>query len=371
MAAMAAMAAARPRGRAVAVRLVERDDRRRGLSAHEARLLHLLLLEARGDDRDAHLALHGRLAHCAEDDLALLAHRFLHDVGDRVHIAERHLVAAGDVDQHTARPGDRHAVEQRTLDRHLGGVHRAILAAADAGAHDRRATVLHDGAHVGEVDVHDAGLRDDARDAAGRLQEDLVGLLERILERDPLADHREESLVGHDDHGVDELRHLGDAFVGLAHALATFEEERLGDDADGERTGLARDLADDRCGAGSGATAHAARHEHEVGASNGPRHLVAVLLDRLTPDFRASAGAESPRELLADLDLHVTLGGEQRLRIGVHRDELDAREVLLDHAVDGIATAAADTDDLHARVLRRGVLEFEDAHRGWCSIGRA
>ena len=40
---------------------------------------------------------------------------------------------------------------------------------------------------------------------------------------------------------------------------------------------------------------------------------------------------------------------EKRLRVGVHRDELDARETGLDHAVDGVRAAAADADDLDHR----------------------
>jgi hypothetical protein len=78
------------------------------------------------------------------------------------------------------------------------------------------------------------------------------------------------------------------------------------------------------------------------------------------PDLGARAGAEAARELLADLDLDVGLGAEQRLRVRVDRDELDAVEVLFDHAVHGVAAAAADAHDLHAGVLRGALLEFED-----------
>ena len=81
-------------------------------------------------------------------------------------------------------------------------------------------------------------------------------------------------------------------------------------------------------------------------------HLVAVLLDGLAPDLGPGAGAESAGELLADLDLDVGLGAGQRLRVGVDRDELHALEVLVDHAVDGVAAAAADADHLHPGVLR-------------------
>jgi hypothetical protein len=72
------------------------------------------------------------------------------------------------------------------------------------------------------------------------------------------------------------------------------------------------------------------------------------------------ASAESASELLPDLDLDVRLRTEQRLRVGVDRDELDALETLLDHAVDGVAARTADAHDLHAGVLCCALLELED-----------
>jgi len=54
------------------------------------------------------------------------------------------------------------------------------------------------------------------------------------------------------------------------------------------------------------------------------QHLVAILFDRLAADFRSGAGAEPARQLLADLDFDVGLVVEERLSIGVDRDELDS-----------------------------------------------
>ena len=39
---------------------------------------------------------------------------------------------------------------------------------------------------------------------------------------------------------------------------------------------------------------------------------------------------------------------DQHLRVGVYGDELDAVNARLDHAVDGVAPAAADADDLNS-----------------------
>ena len=88
--------------------------------------------------------------------------------------------------------------------------------------------------------------------------------------------------------------------------------------------------------------------------------FLAILFDRLPTDLRARARAEPARELLADLDLHVGLRRQQRLRVGVDRDELDALEVLIDHAVDGVAATATNAHDLHAGVLGRALFELEN-----------
>jgi hypothetical protein len=57
-------------------------------------------------------------------------------------------------------------------------------------------------------------------------------------------------------------------------------------------------------------------------------------------------------ELAADVQLDVGVAHQQRLRVGVDRDELDALEPYLDHPVDGVDAAATDADDLdHGKVV--------------------
>src|SRR6185436_326695 len=110
---------------------------------------------------------------------------------------------------------------------------------------------------VGEIDVHQAGNADQRGDSLSGVEQDFVGLLEGVLERNSLAYNCKQALVGDDDHGVDVLPHLGDAELGLAHALAAFEQERLGDNADCQGTSFASELAKDGCGTRSSPTTHA------------------------------------------------------------------------------------------------------------------
>ena len=79
----------------------------------------------------------------------------------------------------------------------------------------------------------------------------------------------------------------------LLHPPSALEQERLGDDADGERPGLAGHLGHDRRRAGAGAAAHAAGDEDHVGALDRLGHLVAVLLDRLPADLGPGARPEA------------------------------------------------------------------------------
>jgi hypothetical protein len=93
------------------------------------------------------------------------------------------------------------------------------------------------------------------------------------------------------------------------------------------------------------ATALARGHEHHVGALDDFFDLFGVVLGRLAADIRVGAGAEAPGQFAADVELHIGVAHQQRLGVGVDRDELHALESDLDHAVDRVDTAAADPDD--------------------------
>ena len=246
-------------------------------------------------------------------------------------------------------------LEQRAGDRHLGGLDRAVVAARGADAHQRRAG---------------AGMTD-FTSAKSRLIRPGVVIRSvmpetpwtaapgrRCLKASSIADaavgDRQQPVVGDDDEGVDLVAQLVDARLGLAGATAALEAERPGDDADGQRAQRAGDARDDRRAAGAGAAALAGGDEDHVGALEDLLDLLGVVLGGLRADLGVGAGAEAAGELAADVELDVGVAHQQRLRVGVDRDELDALEADLDHPVDGVDAAAADADDLDDRevVLR-------------------
>src|SRR5439155_8797594 len=120
---------------------------------------------------------------------------------------------------------------------------------------------------------------------------------------------------------------------------------------------LAREARNHRRGARARAAAKPRGHEHHVGAVERLDDLLGVLERRLPADVRIGARAQAFRQLAADLQLDR--GGilPERLQIGVGDDELDALEAHVDHAVDGVAPAAANADHFDARA--RAALLFE------------
>ena len=119
---------------------------------------------------------------------------------------------------------------------------------------------------------------------------------------------------------------------------------------------LPRELGDDRRAAGAGAAALAGGDEDHVGALQRLLQLVAALLRGGEPDGRIGARAEAPGSRRADVHLHVGVAHHQRLRVGVDRDELDPGQAGVDHPVDGVRAAAADTDDLDDREVVPGLI---------------
>ena len=118
---------------------------------------------------------------------------------------------------------------------------------------------------------------------------------------------------------------------------------------------LARDRGHHRRAAGAGAAALAGGDEDHVGTLEDLLDLLAVVLGGLAADLRVGPGAEAAGQLAADVELDVGVGHQQGLGVGVHRDELDALEADLDHAVDGVDATATDADNLdHGQVVVRG-----------------
>ncbi len=158
--------------------------------------------------------------------------------------------------------------------------------------------------------------------------------------------------------------------LGLLHAPPSFERERPRDDADRERLELAGDLRDDRRTARAGAAALAGGDEDHVRALQRFLQLVARLERGLAADVRVGAGTEAARRFRADVDLHVGVAHQERLRVRVHRDELDAGQACVDHLVDRVRPPAADADDLdHGQIVAGTISHLDKCSTSSSSAG--
>ena len=172
-------------------------------------------------------------------------------------------------------------------------------------------------------------------------------MLEGVGHRRALGHNAEQTVVRHDNQRVHMRLQTLDAGFRIAHALAAFKHERLGNHADGQNAHVARNLRDHGRRAGAGAAAHAAGHEHQIAAFDGVGDILAVLLSSLLTDVWIRARAESLCDLLADLNLFIGLAEGKRLLIGIHGDEFHALQAGIHHAVDRIGARAANTYDLN------------------------
>ena len=222
-----------------------------------------------------------------------------------------------------------------------------------ADAHERGAGLLHDRAHVREVEVDEPGHRDQVADALDALAQHVVHHAEGVHDGRLLGDHVLEPVVGDGDERVDLVLELRAGLLGVQPAAGALEAEGLGHDADGQRAQVAGDLRDDRRRAGAGAAAHARGDEHHVRVLERLGDLLGVLLRGALADARVAARAQAAGDLVADADLVRRVGLEQRLRVRVHGDELDTHHLRPDHAVDGVAAAATDADDPDEREVLR------------------
>ena len=212
------------------------------------------------------------------------------------------------------------------------------------------------------------GCGDQLRDATDTRCENLVGHAECIRHGSRGVGDLEETLIGDDDQRVHgSLERLNSLFC-LNGSPTSLESERPCDDTNGERTERTGDLSDDRCGTGTGSSTLAGGDEDHVGSPEGIFDLVPVLLGRLSANLRIGAGTEAARRIPADVELHVGIGHQQSLCIGVDRNELDATDTEIDHPVDSVDSSAADANHFDDREV--GTRRSRCLHRHRSSLRR-
>ena len=311
------------------------------------------VVEARGDDGDTDLVAEGVVDDVAEDDVRLGVRRLPDQLRGVVDLAQSEVGAALEEHEHAVGAVDG-GLQQRRGDRGLDRPGGAVLAGGSADAHERRSRILYHRLHVVEVHVDQAGSGDEFRDALNAREEHLVCRAEGVEHGDVGVGDLQKTIIRDDNERVDFLAQGRHPSLGLSRAAVALEGEGTGDNADGQRTGLAGDLGHDRSRTRARAAAFTRGHKDHVGTLERRSDLVDVILRCLTTNGGISASAEAVGQLATDIELRLGIGHEQGLGVGVDRDELNTFEADLDHSVHGVHAAAANANDLdHCQVVLR------------------
>ena len=253
--------------------------------------------------------------------------------------------SGGDIHQHTACAVQADVIQQRAGNGLFSGNARAIQAGSHGRAHHRHAHLAHHVLDVGKVDVDEARAGNHFSDAGHGAAQHIVSGAESLAHGHIRAQHLQQLLVGDDDQRIDVFFQFFDARAG--HLVATaFVRERTGDHTDGQNAHFLGDFGNHRCGAGTGAAAHAGGDEHHIGAAQHFSDAVAVFDGGAAADIRVGACAQALGQGLADLNLHRRTVAAQGLGVGIGGDEFNALDLAFDHVIDGIAATTPDANHL-------------------------
>ena len=79
-----------------------------------------------------------------------------------------------------------------------------------------------------------------------------------------------------------------------------------------------------------------------------------MVLSRGAANLRVSASTKATGCFAADIELRISIGEQQGLRIGVDSYKLNTLQAFLDHAVNSVDATATDTDNAdHGEVVAR------------------
>ena len=211
------------------------------------------------------------------------------------------------------------------------------------------ACVLHDRTDVRKVQVDECRNIDQGRDGLDALTQNVIGSLESVHQGDLLlADHLQ-ALVRDDDETVNMHQQVCDALFGQTHLALALKSKGLGDDADRQDAEVMCDLCDNGSCAGAGAAAHTCGDKDHLRALERVCDLILALLSGTLADLRVCACAAALGQFGAQLHFGRCVVFGQSLLVGVHCDKLHTLQTIADHAVDGVATAAAYADYLDRR----------------------
>src|SRR5574343_1419988 len=225
------------------------------------------LAQPGGNHGDTQGIAHQLVVHGTKDDVSVFSGKRLdgvHHLIDFLHLQV--ALGGGNVHQNALGTGKIDAFQQRGSDSLVGGDARAVHAGCGSGAHHGAPHFAHHGANVFKVDVHQTRVGNDFGNTADGVFQHIVSCLEAIIDIGVIAHDFHQLVVEDHDQRIDVLGEFSNTCFSGFHALATFEAERLGDNADGQDTHFAGEFGHHRGCAGASTTAHTGSDERHVSA---------------------------------------------------------------------------------------------------------
>src|SRR3989442_389172 len=292
------------------------------------------------DEHDSKLVLQARVDRGAPDDPSVRRNAALDDLGDLLGLGDAHVVPACDVHEGSGRGADVD-VDQGRIDRLFDRLLRTVVPVGLAQADHGHPAALHDRLDVVEVQVDEAGLRDDLRDPLDRAHQHIVRDLERRIQRQTRDEFKQFVIRDHDDR-VREVPELLEAVLGVLGSGRSFGPERERADRDRQGACLLRQLREDRGAARAGPPSEAARDEDHVRPLDDGPEFVRGFAGGLLADLGERAGPKATRDPASKEELVGRPDDEEMLGVRVRGEELRPDDAGLDEPVDRVAAAPSD-----------------------------
>jgi hypothetical protein len=244
-----------------------------------------------------------------------------------------------------------------------------FLTGGPAYAYQGLARLGHDLAHILEIHIYQAGGGDDIRDALDGLSQHIVRYAVRLGSRGIFAHYIPHAVIGYHQQGIHMFAHLAYALVGLVSPHGALKFERPGDNADHQSGGICFGyLGNLRRRARARAASHAGCDEDQVRVENGLFYQFGRLKRRFPAALRIAAHAQAFGEIFSYLDAIGGFIAAKVLRVSIERDEINHADIGFNHAVNGVAAAAAHADDLDSGLFIAEVPAVSDARLGHMGI---
>ena len=226
----------------------------------------------------------------------------------------------------------------------------------------RKPCIPHYGGDIGKIEVNQAGNVDQLGNALHTAAQHIVCNQEGVEQGNIRFGSGAQALVGDDDKRIDIFLQLCNALFRKAHTALAFKIKRLCNDGDRQNAHVFCNFCDYGRGTGACPAAHTGGDKNHIRALNGFADILGALFRCLCACLRVCAGAHAFCGFIADIDLGCGAGIGKRLQIGVDCDKFNTLDISLDHAVDGVVSAAADTNDFNIDNTRAGIGQFKCGH---------